>query len=380
MKSPQDQKAKKGKNAISSLPVLNPHAASVDLAATEHWVCVPCADGAATDVHRFGSTTRQLREIVELMRSRGVTSVVMESTGVYWIPLYEMLEMAGMEVVLTNARLLKSVPGRNQKSDRIDCQWMQKLHACGLVRGSFRPGVEITAIRTLVRESTNLVEERKRIVARMQKMLDQMNVQVHRAVTDITGTTGMAILRAIVAGVRDPLALAAMRDYRCRKSVGQIAEHLEGTWKEEHLFNLKELLESFDHLEAKILRYEAHIQQGLEALAPVERATLPVPVPVKPKSNKATLKEEWLRGALWRMSGVDLTAIDGIGVELARTILTEVGPRLDAFPTVKTFVSWLHLCPRTSISGGKPVVGKRNGYGSNRIGGRAAHGSPLALA
>jgi len=363
------KKEKKAEGQVSDLPVIRPNVAGVDIGSTEHYVCAPGGQQGQAEVRSFATTTSQLRGMVDWLRERGIESVAMESTSVYWIPLYEMLADAGIEPVLVNARQLHKVPGR--KTDVQDCQWLQKLHACGLLRGSFRPGARICEVRALVRQCANLVEERGKAVAWMQKALDQMNVQVHRAVTDLTGVTGISIVRAIVAGERDTLKLAALRDKRCRKSVEQIAEHLNGSWKHEHLFNLEGALELFDHLEASIVKYQERIGQLLEDLAPPERRETPAPKHPKSAKQKASQKkrEESLRCALWRMSGVDLTHIDGVAAGTAQVVLSEVGPDLGSFPTEKDFVSWLHLCPRTAISGGKPLPKKPNGCGSNRIGG-----------
>lgn len=360
---------KKTERAAAEMPVVRPKVAGVDLGSTEHYVCAPNGNDGQTEVRHFGSTTPQLRLLVAWLRERGIESAAMESTSVYWIPLYEMLEEAKIEPVLVNARQLHKVPGR--KTDVKDCQWIQKLHACGLLRGSFRPEASICEMRALARQCANLVEERGKAVAWMQKALDQMNVQVHRAVTDITGVTGLSIVRAIVAGERDPLKLAGLRDKRCRKSVEQIAEHLSGNWKSEHLFNLAGALGLFEHLESAIAKYQERIGALLEALAPQERQATSAPSHPKLAKQRAIKNtgEEPLRVALWRMSGVDLSAIDGIAAGAAQVILTEVGPKLDAFATEKDFVSWLHLCPRTAISGGKPLPKKTNGCGSNRIGG-----------
>ena len=246
---------------------------------------------------------------------------------------------------------------------------MGRLHACGLLRGSFRPGDDIASVRSLTRQCANLVADQARAVAWMQKALDQMNVQVHRAVTDLAGTTGLAIVRAVVAGERDPLQLAALRDPRCKKSVAQMTEYLEGTWKEEHLFNLEKALEQFDFIAAQIEAYEQRIRQKLEALVPPERQGKPAPPHPKAGRGNKKAADQPLRTTLWRMSGCDLTLIDGIGTGAAEVILTEVGPNLEAFPTEDDFISWLHLCPRTAISGGRPLAKKGNGTGANRLGG-----------
>jgi transposase len=214
----------KAKNDVAALPAIRPLVAGIDIGSKEHWVCGPTREDGEPNVRVFGTTTHALVELVDWLIEQGVESAAMESTSVYWIPLYELLESRGIEPVLVNARQLHNVPGR--KTDFSDCQWLQVLHRCGLLRGSFRPGEAITRLRALQRQLANLVQERTRCVQWMQKALDQMNIQVHRAVTDITGDTGMAIVRAIVAGERDPARLAAHRDKRCRKSEKEIAEHL----------------------------------------------------------------------------------------------------------------------------------------------------------
>jgi transposase len=215
----------------------------------------------------------------------------------------------------------------------------------------------------------NLVEERTRYVQWMQKALDQMNVQVHRAVADITGTTGLAIVRAIVSGERDPVRLAQHRDPRCRKSSDEIAQHLTGNWREEHLFNLASSLRLFDAVEEQISSYQARLIQVFERLQHADRQNVPVPPHHNPAKEKDLRShgEQQVRTALWRFSGLDLTRIDGIGVGAANTILTEVGQDLSDFPDESHFVSWLRLCPRTPISGGKPLAKKRNGLGANRV-------------
>jgi transposase len=352
----------------TSLKPIRPMVAGIDIGASSHWVCGPAGEDGEAPVEVFGATTPDLLRMAAWLRELEVESIAMESTYVYWIPVYEVLEELGFEVCLVNARSLKYVPGR--KTDMNDCQWLQLLHSCGLLRGSFRPSEEICRLRAMQRQRSNLIEERSRSVQWMQKSLDQMNVRVHRAVSDITGVTGMKIIRAIVNGERDPMALASLRDYRCKKSEQDIADHLTGTWRTEHIFNLKSALELYDHLQRSIQAYDDELQRVMEDLTPEEMRSEEVPEHPNPTKAKAIRRrgENELREALFRFAGQDLTTIDGISAETARIILTEIGPDISAFPTEKQFVSWLRLCPRTPISGGKLLKGKKNSLGASRVG------------
>ena len=351
----------------SALPAIRPCVAGIDIGSTQHWVCAPPGADGTSNVRAFGTTTGDLIELVEWLVSLGVTSAAMESTHVYWIPLYELLESRGVEAVLVNARQLHNVPGR--KTDFSDCQWLQQLHSCGLLRGSFRPTESIARLRALQRQMANLVAERARCIQWMQKSLDQMNVQVHRAVTDIAGQTGMAIVRAIVNGERDAMRLAALRDQRCRKSAAEIARYLTGTWRDEHVFNLASALRLFDTIDEMVSAYDQRLLAELAALQAPDRAEqLPPTHPKRVKEREFKYRgTHELRATLWRFAGVDLTRIDGINAGAAQVILTELGADLTAFPSEKHFVSWLRLCPRTPISGGKPIKKRRNGLGANRI-------------
>jgi len=261
------------RGVLSRLPVIRPNVAGIDIATTEHWVCGPIHAEGITNVKRFGTRTHELEALADWLKAEGVVSVAMESTSVYWIPVYELLESRGFEVVLVNARQMSHVPGR--KTDMLDCQWIQVLHSCGLLQGSFRPNDAICRLRSLQRQKANLIAERTRAIQWMQKALDQMNIQVHRAVSDLNGKTGLAIVRAIVAGERDPLCLACLRDYHCRKSPMEIAAYLRGNWRADHLFNLKMALELYDQLARLIGQYDAQIQEHLESLHPPERREQP---------------------------------------------------------------------------------------------------------
>jgi transposase len=319
-------------------------------------------------VEQFGATTAELHKLVEWLKARGVRSVAMESTGVYWIPVYEVLESQGLEAVLVNTRALKSVPGR--KTDVLDCQWIQLLHSCGLLQGAFRPCDEVCVLRALIRERSTLTAATADWIRRMQKALDQMNIRVHHAVSDITGLTGMAIVRAIVAGERNPQVLAELRDRRCHQTVAQIAEHLQGTWRMEHLFVLENALKTYDFFQKSIAQFDAQIMKTLHQLEQPGSSATPVPPLAQEAKMRRLLKrgQQPLRNALCHMAGKDLTSIDGIGVETAQTVLSELGADLSDFPTEKHLVSYLKLSPKLAISGGKPVASKKRLSTSTRVG------------
>lgn len=340
-------------------PVLRPDAAGMDVGSTEHWVCAPSRRGNGREVAVFRATTPGVEELGRWLRQRGVRTVALESTGVYWIAPHEILERQGFEVVLTDTRKLGRVPGR-PKTDRHDCEWIQRLHSCGLLRGAFRPDESITMLRTLIRDKSRLVAEAGDWVRRMQKSLDQMNVRVHRAVSDLDGVTGLAIVRAIVRGERDPARLAALRDPRCRKSEEEIAEQLTGHWRADHLFSLSQALQMHDAVLERISAYEAEILRYLEEMTPPDHRNDQAPPLAQTKGRTIKKRgQEALRQALYRVSGVDLTTIDAVGVETVSVILSEYGPALEAFPTERHFVSHLRLAPNKAISGGKPVKTKR---------------------
>jgi len=291
----------------------------------------------------------------------------MESTGVYWIPLFEILDSRGFEVILANARQVSHVPGR--KTDMLDCQWLQLLHACGLLRGSFRPSDDICRLRALLRERNTMIDQRSDWVRRIQKSLDQMNVCVHHAVSDITGVTGMAIIRAIVDGERDPRTLAQMRDRRCKKSEEQIAEELTGNWRSEHLFNLRQALKMYDQFCQIVTAYDAEILVYIKTLQPGvdDDQSAPSPASKSKAGNIAKKGQEPMRQALYQLTGFDLTTIDGIGVDTAAVVISELGPDFSAFPDEGHFVSYLRLAPNLSISAGRKVPSKIKGTTTSRV-------------
>jgi transposase len=241
MQENRDTNKPDNESGIEGLPVIRPNVAGIDLGSETHWVCAPKVDRTGVEVETFGATTPELERMAEWLKERKIESVAMESTGVYWIAPHEVLERHGLEVVLVNTRELARVPGR-KKSDHVDCRWTQRLHSCGLLSGSFRPSEPVCLLRTLVRDKATLLAEAGDWLRRMQKSLDQMNVRVHRAVSDIDGVTGMRMVRAIVAGERDARQLAKLRDRRCGKTEEEIAEQLTGHWREDHLFSLGQAL------------------------------------------------------------------------------------------------------------------------------------------
>ena len=354
----KNMKVKKHKRAAQILKTIQPDSAGIDLGSREHWVAGPPNQDNTPNVKCFGTTTPELVRLAEWLKDQGVKTVAMESTGVYWIPVFEILDNHGFEVLLVNARQIRHVPGR--KTDMLDCQWIQRLHACGLLRGAFRPSDDICRLRAMIRERSMMIEQRSDWVRRMQKDLDQMNVCVHHAVSDITGVTGLAIIRAIVDGERDPQILARMRDRRCRKSEEQIADFLTGNWRPEHLFNLHQALKIYDQICTVIKDYDSEILKYLTQLQPPDAADSDVPPPISKAKAKSIAKRghEPMRQCLFRVCGFDLTTIDGIGVDTASVIISELGLDLTSFPTEDHFVSYLRLAPNLSISAGKKVHGK----------------------
>lgn len=362
-----NMKGKNRKRVPQSLNVIQPNAAGIDLGSLEHWVAAPPHEDGTPNIEHFGTTTPELLRLADWLRAQGVTSVAMESTGVYWIPLYEILESRGYEVLLVNARQIAHVPGR--KTDIIDSQWIQILHACGLLRGAFRPTDDICRLRSLIRERNMMVEQRSDWVRRMQKCLDQMNICVHHAVSDITGATGMAIIRAILGGERDPHTLSRLRDRRCRKTEDQIAEELTGNWRFEHLFNLSQAVKMYDQVSAIVEEYHAEILSYIKALQPEgadDQSAQPPASNAKAK-NLAKKGQEPMRQALYRLSGLDLTTIDGIGVDTASVVIGELGLDFSVFPNESAFVSYLRLAPNLSISAGKKVPNKSKATTCTRV-------------
>jgi transposase len=359
---PRKSKRTKGKEEarpLEGLSKVNQHAAGVDIGATEIVACVPDGDEVQL-VKAFGNYTVDLHAICEWFRKHKIKTVAMESTGVYWIPLFEELERQGFECLLISSRSLRKVAG--QKTDVEDAQWIQTLHSYGLLKGSFRPQADLVALRTLLRHRAQLLEHRAPHIQHMQKALLQMNIQLSQAVSDVMGVTGQKIIRAIVAGMRKPEELAIFREPGCKHSREEIAKALTGTWREEHLYVLKQSLELYDHYTEKIEACDAEIKRQYGMTRPDwGNEELPV-VPDKKRhahSKNAPKESREIRTHLYRINGVDLSLVDGMGVSLAQTVTMEVGSNVgEKFPTEKHFCSWLGLAPKHDISGGKVLNNK----------------------
>jgi len=348
-----------------SLEVVHPHAAGIDIGNESHYVAVPSTRDSQP-VRRFGCTTVELKVMAEWLKQCGIRTVAMQSTGVYWIAVYDILEAAGLDVYLVNARDTKNLPGR--KSDVQESQWLMKLHTYGLLRNSFRPSQEIRTIRTYWRQRNDLIRAAVSHIQRIQKVLTQMNIQLANVLSDVSGVTGQAILKAILAGERDPHKLAALRDPRVKASEEQIAQSLEGNWQEELLFVLKQEQDGYEFCEKQMAECDRQLNHYLK-----QRADRSHGAPLPEEKRKGRLKKKSgnkpqfdLRTGLFRMSGTDLTRVDGIDVITATTILSEAGWDMSKWVTEDHFVSWLRLCPDNRISGNK-VIGKGRLPTNNRV-------------
>ena len=346
-------KSRKSKSFTNPTPpVLHPHAAGIDLGAREIYVAVPPGSCTRT-VRSFDTFTEDLLALRDWLKECGVTTVAMESTGVYWIPLFQILEAAGFEVALVNARHCKNLPGR--KTDVQDCQWLQYLHAVGLLRPSFRPADEVCAVRSILRHRDSLVQGAAHCVNHLHKSLTQMNIQLQHVISDVTGVTGLAILEAILAGERDPQTLARLKDHRIKASRDIIAKSLRGDWREEHLFTLRqsfqlwqvhqELITACDHqMESMLAQFDTRTEKEA-ALAPTKTSHK------KPQKNEPQFLA---REECFRVLGVDLTAVPGFQTPTVLVLLCELGATFaDKFQTAKHFGSWLGLCPDNRITGGR---------------------------
>ena len=327
-----------------------PNAAGIDIGASSHWVAVP-RHLSEQAVREFGPMTDDLNALADWLLACGVDTVALESTGVYWIPVYEVLEQRGLLVWLVDARQMKYVPGR--KSDVQDCQWLQKLMSLGFLRAAWRPDSEVCVVRAVARQREVLLVEQASWVQRMQKALVQMNLQLTEVLTDVMGSTGQAIIRAIVSGERDPNVLARCRHSRVKASTEEIIKALTGNWRDEHLFVLKQALAMYDDIAGHLAECDAKLQALLTELGQRQ-----IELGKAPRAGSKLRQEFDARQTLANWAGVDLTRINGLGLAAVMKILSEIGPDLSRFANVKHFCSWLGLCPGTKISGGKVLSAK----------------------
>lgn len=330
--------------------VVFPNAAGIDVGASSHWVAVP---QQATDapVREFGAMTDDLNAMADWLLACGVDTVALESTGVYWIPVFEVLEQRGLKVWLVDARQMKYVPGR--KSDVQDCQWLQKLMSLGFLRAAWRPVGEVCVVRAVARQRDVLLADQASWVQRMQKALVQMNIQLTEVLTDVMGMTGQLIIRDIAAGERDPKALARHRNRRVKASAEEITKALTGNWRDEHLFVLRQALAMYDDIGGHLAECDRKLQALLSELGQRN-----VDLGKAPRAGTKSRTEFDARQTLANWAGVDLTRINGLGLTVVMKVLSELGPDLRRFETVKHFCSWLGLCPGTKISGGKVLSAK----------------------
>lgn len=351
MASPSKSKSRKSKSSPSlAPPVLHPHAAGIDVGAREIYVAVPPGSDPRP-LRTFDTFTQELLALRDWLQKCGVTSVAMESTGVYWLPLFQILEAAGLEVYLVNARHCKNLPGR--KTDVQDCQWLQYLHSVGLLRASFRPADEVCAVRSLLRHRESLLEGAGRCVQHLHKALTQMNIQLQHIISDLTGVTGLAILEAILGGERDPMVLARLKDHRIKASRETIAKSLLGDWRPEHLFTLEQSYALWKTHQQLITACDAQMAAMLGAFdARTARSLAPArTTPKKPQKNEPQFLA---REECFRVLGVDLTEVPGFQTPTVLVLVCELGPTFaDKFATAKHFGSWLGLCPDNRITGGK---------------------------
>ena len=349
-------KARKTDNAV--LPVMRPNAAGIDIGSTEIYVAVP-ADRDAENVRSFPTFTQDLYALADWLKRCAIETVAMESTGVYWIPLFQILEDRGFEVCLVNARHVKNVPGR--RTDVSDCQWLQFLHSVGLLRASYRPEQEVCAVRSLLRHRESLVQMAATHVHHMQKALDQMNLQLHHVISDITGLTGLAIIDAILAGERNPFTLAKLRNDRIKASEAVIAKSLVGDYRIEHLFTLRQSLAAYRSYQQLIDDCDREIRRSLDTFqSPGEPDDSPNADHQPESKKRPPSADAGLRTELKRVFGVDLTKIPGIRTGIAQMLFGEIGPDFTKFRSASAFASWMGLCPDNDISGGKVLwVGTR---------------------
>src|SRR4051812_42565374 len=348
---------------VEALPVQHPHAAGIDIGSRSHWVCVGFAAEADSCMTReFPAHTDGLKAIVAFLREHQVNSIALESTGIYWVPLYELLQAEGFEVLLVDPSYSHQLRGR-PKTDRLDCQWIYRLHSVGLLAAAFRPDEETCRLRAYLRQRASVVRSASRHVQHMQKALEQMNLKLTEVLSDITGVTGRAILRAILRGARAPEKLAKYRDKGCKASEAEIAQALTGSYREEHLFELKLAYEAWQFSLAQVEKVDGQIALQLGRMK-CDRALPPLKPKPRPKRRVNSPGFD-VRTALYYVVGLDLTEIEGLSELTALTIISEIGPGVSQFATVKKFCSWLGLCPNWKKTGGR-VKSSRTRRGVNR--------------
>jgi transposase len=368
----QKRKNKKHRKMNTShLEQLNINAAGIDIGAEFHYVAVPNGrDPEGQDVRHFATFTADLHQLADWLRQCKIDTVAMESTGIYWIPVFEILDSQGFDVRLVNPRNVKNAPGR--KTDVLDCQWIQQLHTYGLLQSAFRPEDQICELRAYLRQRAMLVSYASHHIQHMQKALEQMNIKLNEVISDITGVTGMKIIRAIISGERNPVKLASMRNARCNNSETIIAKALEGNWRSEHIFVLQQAVELYDFYEKQIIACESEIQHHLESFDDRSNGR-PLEKPRRKSHGSSNQYHFDARCYLHRMTGVDVTRIEGIEAPTALTIISEIGIDMSPWPTEKHFTSWLGLCPGSKITGGK-VLSSKTKPSANR----AAHAFRLS--
>jgi len=369
-KSSKRSQKKKVRSQRGSTPMpnelrqVNLHAAGIDVGSNEHWVAVPTNHGQS--VRCFGTFTEDLVALADWLVECDIETVALESTGIYWITLFEVLEGRGLHVRLVDTRKLKYVPGR--KSDVMDCQWLQQLHTYGLLEGAFRPADEICVLRGYVRQRCMLVESLSREILHMQKAMEQMNVKLTEVLSDVTGVTGMQIIRAILEGERDAKELAKFRNHRCKHDEATIAKALRGNWRKEHLFQLRQAVQLYDFLTTQVGECDTQIEAYLKSFeTKADSSTLKESRGKARRSRQGNAPAFDLRQHLYAITGTDLTQIDGIEAYTVLRLISEIGLDMTRWPSVKHFVSWLGLCPGTKRSGGKQLSSK-----SKRSANRAA--------
>lgn len=348
------KRGRAAKQMLEPLKQMNQNAAGIDVGAESHWVAVP-SDRDEKPVQEFGACTSELERLAQWLAKCKVTAIAMESTGVYWIALFELLEGRGFEVKLVDPHHLKSVPGR--KTDVVDCQWIQQLHTYGLLSGAFRPEEKVSVLRSYLRQREMLAQNLTQHIQHMQKAMTQMNVKLQHVVGDITGVTGMRIIKAILSGERNERKLAKLRDPKCRHSEREIAEALRGTWRPEHLFALKQAVELYEFYAKQIEACDVEIEKCLKDFEDRSGGGSYNADPWRRTTRAGALNFD-PGETLFRMAGVDLTKVDGLDRQSVLKLLSEIGVDMSAWPDEKHFTSWMSVCPGNKISGGKRLSGR----------------------